>query len=240
MYKLLATIIVTILLTGGAATAAAFDLGQDRKISSAWISGEDVVKYSFGDYYAVTNFSFNYGTPHSDNNIMMFDVPQAEGMDFALQAGRKINNLTAGLLYVYTDIVNESAGSDFRPLYFFTAPTMFGSDNSVLFADRGQAFYFYAGYELSRQINISGALGFTKTQGMFFADNNAEVRGEKAGWALKLDASFKLFDNLIYEAHFGYADSSGMIYERAVPEESQATLAADPVYQLTHHLTMTF
>jgi len=64
---------------------------------------------------------------------------------------------------------------------------------------------------------------------------------ESYRWSVNLDANYKLLDNLVYEAHFGFLDS-GDLFDDPASNVSQDTnlFTESPVYRLTNQLTMTF
>lgn len=191
-------------------------------------------EYSFGNYYAVTGFSYDRKIPDSATGA---NEQQMKNLGISMGAGKRTNDLTAGLMYVYMT-GDESIGNDFQSFVILPAPNTAGKDNNSAL-NEVHALSFYADYDLTQQFNIRTTLGFAKIEKSPEADALPKESGFR--WGVGLDASYKLLDNLVYGAHFGYLDKGESFDKAAAGDESQTSLAdSPPVYQLSNHLTMTF
>jgi hypothetical protein len=130
---------------------------------------------------------------------------------------------------------DHGTGDDFEPLYILT-----GNRTNVLNGDAGNnivgntvrqagviALVATADYKVSEDLSLHGGLGW----GM--ADEEPAGFDDAYGWEADLGLSYKLYQNLTYDLHFGYwfvgdfADLGG-------------TVETDDVMLLSHHLTMKF
>ncbi|MCL7487820.1 MAG: hypothetical protein M8357_06580 [Desulfobulbaceae bacterium] len=131
--------------------------------------------------------------------------------------------------------VSHGTGDDFEPLYILT-----GNRTNVLNGDAGanpvgdavrqagvHALVATADYKVSEDMTLHGGLGW----GM--ADDEPAGWDDAYGWEADLGMSYKLYQNLTYDLHFGYwfvgdfADLGG-------------AAKSDDVMLLSHHLTMKF
>lgn len=208
--------------------------GNDRK-NDIHYGVKAAGEYSFGDYYAITGFSYDRKILDTGSAT---DEQRLKNLGFSMGAGKRTNDLTTGLMYVYMT-GDESVGNDFQPLFILPAPNVADKDNNSAL-NEVHALSFYADYDLTQQFNIRTTLGFAKIEKRPEADAMPKEKGFR--WGVGLDASYKLLDNLVYEAHFGYLDKGDSFDKAAADNDDSQTSLVDspPVYQLSNHLTMTF
>lgn len=192
-------------------------------------------RYNLGDYYAGTGFSYSMalagaGGPENRQRL--------KSMGVFMETGKRIANLTTGFMYVYVNGDDAAGSGGFRPFYLFTLASGAYRDKGVLL-DQAQAISLYAGYDIGSQLSLRGGLGIAKVDERMTAD--ALRKEESFRWAVNLDANYKLLDNLVYEAHFGFLDSASLFDDPVGGESLEPSLLpGSPVYHLINQLTMTF
>lgn len=100
----------------------------------------------------------------------------------------------------------------------------------VLGTEGLKAFGVHADYRVNDLLGLYGAIGYARSN-----DGTAGLAGD-SGWEYNLGAAVRIFNNLTYEAHFGYFASE----DSAKPSEEQTTLQANDIYMLSNKLSMTF
>jgi hypothetical protein len=199
-----------------------------------------------GNYFANAEFAYYTG-----DNTSTIDW---DALGYMVEVGGKFNNLTVSAMYFYAEGDDENSttdnegffnatgsgtGHEFTPLYMLTGRTtgIFNNEQtSALLAggsavetdDGVQAFVLAADYKVSDALSLHAAIGYAQ------ADEETATYDDEYGWEYNLGASYKLLDNLTYEAHFGYLDTGDYF------KEGVAATNVESVYLLSHHLTMTF
>lgn len=200
--------------------------------------GEFAINETFG---LATEFDYKFG----DKNDGATDI---SGLAFILSGTGKFGALSTSLHYAM--ITGDDASStdedeaydrangtgwDFEPLYILT-----GNAANILNGYRGanlvgsavrnsgvHAIVALADYAVSEDLTLHGGIGW----GM--ADEEPDGFDDEYGWEFDLGLAYKLYDNLTYEAHFGwwavgdFADLGGLV-------------DTEDVFLLSHHLSMKF
>jgi hypothetical protein len=168
----------------------------------------------------------------------------------AFIAGWKGNfgNVSAHALYAYISgdnsndneagaySISKGMGADFQPLYILT-----GQATNVLNGDRGanllgtqvrtagaHAIVALADFKVSEDLTLHGGLGWGQ------ADEAPAGWDDAYGWELDAGLSYKLYQNLTYDIHFGWW---------AVGDFAQMgmdALETKDIILLSHHLSMKF
>ncbi|MFH7320638.1 hypothetical protein ACHHRT_08495 [Desulfurivibrio sp. D14AmB] len=206
-----------------------------------------IADLGYGSYYGATRLDVSRFTNTSDSYSL---TPQRSGekLNLSLEAGGRHEDLSAGMLYAYRSSLAQhdpEPGVAPYPIYIFTP--MGGYDGSL--GERshdGHAVFLYLGYNLSQQLNIRGTLGLAKTSTRFGDEGNLRPAEQSRRWGVDLAATYRLLDNLVYEAHLGYVSIEDSVVAAAsqnagtdaVPLSSSAPPAS--LYQIGSHIRMTF
>lgn len=168
-----------------------------------------------------------------------------EQVSLSLEAGVGRDELSAGLLYAYQNTYSPLTGQSptaSYPMYFFT-PTGDGHGAIDGASIDNHAVFLYLGYNLSRQLNLRGTMGLAQT-GAGGDDHALRIGESSRRWGVDIGATYRLLDNLVYEAHLGYVSIDEPTSSRlnddssAVPHASGA--APDSLYQIGSQIRMTF
>jgi len=127
------------------------------------------------------------------------------------------------------------------PVYIFS-PTVGGSTAFLdHYSDDGQALFFYLGYDLTSRLNLRGTMGVAAAKS---GDDDLHLLEQTRRWGVDFAATYRLLDNLVYQAHLGYVslvDHNGVT--AAPPRLGEATLNGEQpssMYQIGSHIRMTF
>ncbi|MFH7325454.1 hypothetical protein [Desulfurivibrio sp. C05AmB] len=217
-----------------------------------------VASLGYGSYYGATRIDTNRLAPSglSEHESLNYFAGQAQdqGLSLSLEAGMSHESLNAGLLYAYqSGYAGSSAatigGSLPYPAYIF-APL--GGPDQALEArgHEGRAVFLYLGYNLSQQLNLRGTLGVAKTN----RGSDEKIPGlteQSRRWGLDIAATYRLLDNLVYEAHLGYvsiddappgAPPIPQLHGASdgAPLSSSGGQNPDAIYHIGSHIRMTF
>lgn len=214
-------------------------------------------KYKIQNYWFNTEFRYAFGEQDFDSAALTDIDIDAWGLFVDL--GGKFGNLSVGGSYVFASGDDNSGddednslmggsglGTEFRPLYIATGKRAdlwngdLNSTDAVLREAGIHLFMLYADYDVTDRLGLhlagaylladeeeqsNGAGGFT---------HGYAGRDDDFGWEIDAGAAYKLLDNLTYEAHFAYFDTGDFF------ESSAGAGDEEGVFQLSHHLTMTF
>lgn len=194
-----------------------------------------------GDFYALSQIGYRQ---YGDDTARARTERQV-----ILEAGTQRNALNTGVMYAYRTghpafISNKPVLGEQRLPYFIFSPATAGSGAlGDSYATDVQAVLFYVGYDLTDQLTALASFGFAKTNKSDAADTALTEKGSR--WSIDIAASYKLLDNLVYEAHLGYMniDESAAAASSAVndsgPSISPLKNPSD-IYQITNKIRMTF
>lgn len=192
----------------------------------------------FGQFYVSSEFTWDI-TDVALNDTTM-EKKSAETFSFALDTGKKWENMQAGLMYYYSSGEKSPFQLSNRqhsgPAYILNGSNngmfQFGPGNMTDLADfvkeSGiQALILHSDLALSDRLRLHGGLIY----GMG-ADDLADMN--IYGLEIDLGASYAIFNNLLYEVNFGYLDAGSIM--------KQFNDANDPddMFLLTHQLTLEF
>jgi len=135
--------------------------------------------------------------------------------------------------------VSKGMGADFEPLYILT-----GQATNVLNGDRGAsmvgtavrtsgalAVVALADYKVSEDLTLHGGLGWGKADETDWIGPGVD---DDYGWELDLGLSYKVYQNLTYDIHFGYWGVGDFA------QLGMSDLATEDIVLLSHHLSMKF
>ena len=223
------------------ATETSGHLGQKPVRESA----SSVAALNYGSFYGASRLDLNrFSAPV---NSTYFLPLHEDNLALSVEAGMKRDDFNAGFLYAYRNNYSplESApGRASYPEYIFS-PTNGGLDNALdeIPNQDNHAVFLYLGYDLSLQLNLRGTLGLAKTS------SRPEEGGSRLGeqsrrWGVDIAATYKLLDNLVYEAHLGYVNIDDAATGQAVGASDGAPLssgsAPTSLYHIGSHIRMTF
>lgn len=211
----------------------------------------------YGSYYGTSRLETN--RPGLLTGIAGLDEPGSnqlayeDNLSLSLEAGLRRQDLSTGILYAfqsgYPTIKGPADHGAPYPSYIF-APLNHGSEQSRnLNTPEGHAVFLYLGYNHSQQLNLRGTLGLART-GFSGDDDSPSLQEQSRRWGLDFAATYKLLDNLVYEAHLGYVSidetsAAPEIPTLHTPTDGTAQSAggeqgADSVYHVGSHIRMTF
>ena len=241
---------------GGAAYSAFYQLAQPDTSPMIGLAAIDHDQY-YGFGRLETN-RFSRAPEVVDSSaesrtLPRLDNPAGENLTLNLEAGVRKDNLSAGLLYAYQsgypDPSAASFGTSAYPAYIFAPSLNEASSNADLSGAEGHAVFMYLGYNLSQQLKLRGTFGVARTNGGQEAANPA-LSEQSRRWGLDFAATYKILDNLVYEAHLGYVslDDGSNIPALDGQEHGEAgnSLSAvpgerdDAAYHIGSHIRMTF
>lgn len=226
--------------------AGTYTLSGRRGVGEPTMKGEDHLLKAFG-LMKFSNFTFEtelahvFGDQYADVNWDAF------GAYFDLTG--KFGDLKAGAMMFYAsgdDNANNNeneallartsgTGNDFMPLYILTGDhmgilngdTVSGGTMNVAAQNAGVIAYgLHADYQVSPQLSLHAAVAYAE------ADEKRSAADDSMGVEYNVGASYKLLDNLIYEAHFGFLDTDDFF--------KSGTTEVEEISILSHHLTMNF
>ncbi|MFA6499640.1 MAG: hypothetical protein WC256_12975 [Desulfurivibrionaceae bacterium] len=211
-------------------------------------------KYKRENYFVNGEITHFFGSVDYDNVVTLdTDYDSWAGM---FQLGGKFDALTMSALYFYAqgddnsadDTVNnalnstgstQGTGDQFEPLYILTGRHTGMLNNDIFSGNTGtmstagvHAIVAAADYAVSNQLTLHGAIGWAKADEAGTAAR--PNRDDSYGWEYNFGAAYKLLDNLIYEAHFGYLATGDFFKSINTADDTRN------IYILTHSLTMTF
>ncbi|MDZ7640673.1 MAG: hypothetical protein U5J62_01410 [Desulfurivibrio sp.] len=168
----------------------------------------------------------------------------SDGRALSLEAGVSRDDLSAGLLYAYQSGYVPFAGegqSASYPMYFFT-PTDDGASAFDQRSSDNHAVFLYLGYNLSQQLNLRGSMGLAQTE--LGGDEQSLRLGESSRrWGVDVAATYRLLDNLVYEAHLGYVNidetTASQLDDNSAVSHAGGS-APSSLYQIGSHIRMTF
>ncbi len=225
-------------------STAAIHLSQKPvRAAASGVAGLD-----YGPYYGASRLDLNR---FSDPVSPSYPLPHLEeSLGLSVEAGIKRDDLNAGILYAYRNnyspLESVAGGASF-PGYIFT-PTNGAFDNALdqeRYRDN-QAIFFYLGYDLSQQLNLRGTLGLAKTSSLRQEEGGLWLGEQSRRWGVDIAATYKLLDNLVYEAHLGYVniDENDPTANRLNGTSDGAPLssgsAPTSLYHIGSHIRMTF
>ncbi len=218
-------------------------------------SGESAAKRQ-ADTSAAADFPYEIATGLLSPTDGLAKLDQdAKGLNLSLGADLQTGNLEAGLVYFHaTGDQPESLEDDYRaysqdldsafaPMYILTGKFpehgKQSAGSSQDFSQSGlEGIVVHAGYDVNNRLRIKGAFGLAK--GNKESKQEAAILSEEYyGWEVNLGASYKLLDNLLYEAHFGYLNT-GDYFDGYAIDAGQSGVYENFIYRLTHKLTMKF
>lgn len=132
------------------------------------------------------------------------------------------------------------------PVYIFSPAA---STTSFLdhYSEDSQALYFYLGYDLTSRLNLRGTVGIAGPGKGGASEDEFHLIEQTRRWGVDFAASYRLLDNLVYQAHLGYVS---LDHNRTAVAPSRlgeslsgaATLEGEPssLYQIGSHIRMTF
>lgn len=179
----------------------------------------------------------------------------AKGLNLSLGADLQTGNLNAGLVYFHAAgdeleslednyrAYSQDLDSAFAPMYILTGKFpergKQSAGSSQGFSQSGlEGVVVHAGYDVNNRLRIKGAFGLAKGSKESKQDETV-LSDEYYGWEVNLGASYKLLDNLLYEAHFGYLNT-GDYFDGYAIDAGQSGAYENFIYRLTHKLTMKF
>jgi hypothetical protein len=211
-------------------------------------------KYKMENFFVNGEITHFFGSVDYDNVAPLdADYDSWAGM---FQIGGTFDALTMSALYFYAqgdgnnadDTVNnalnstgstQGTGDQFEPLYILTGRHTGMLNNDIFSGNTGtmstagvHAIVAAADYAVSNRLTLHSAIGWAK------ADEAGTAAGlprdDSYGWEYNLGAAYKLLDNLIYEAHFGYLATGDFFKSTSTADDTR------DINILTHSLTMTF
>lgn len=188
----------------------------------------------FGDYYAA--LAVDYDLPRAAAGI---GQKNRKGSALDLAAGTKVKGLDAGIGYArrndYQPALDQKAASGL-PYHIFAT----GGKGENVYDQDGYALFFSVGYDLTEDLNMNGTLGYARVKNR----TESEASLESQRWGLDIGASYRLLDNLYYDAHLGYVTLDGPPESSASAASSPTPAANDPAggnfYHVINQLRMTF
>lgn len=220
-----------------------------------------IASFGYGSYYGASRLDLIGGQyePYS-NSLLSRWMPQKESLSLTMEAGVQHADLHAGVMYAYQNREVPSPLTGFSngtfshyPMYIFATGGAGGESLVDGRSDDGQAVFFYLGYNLSQQLNVRGALGLAKTSSSGLDDQALQLSETSRRWGVDVAATYRLLDNLVYEAHLGYvniddtspsgaataqADRLNSAGNDATPHTSDAPPTSQ--FHIGSHIRMTF
>lgn len=210
----------------------------------------------YGSYYGATRLDTNRSFLLSNHSAVgelpgADDLAREENLSLSMEAGVKRQDFNAGLLYAYqsgypTATANAFGGAHY-PSYIF-APLAPIEQSLDYRSPEGHAVFLYLGYNVSQHLNLRGSLGLAKKSSGF--DDMSQGLGEQSRrWGLDFAATYRLLDNLVYQAHLGYVSIDDASTAPAIPSLhgpsdgaplSASGQGADSLYHIGSHIRMTF
>lgn len=186
----------------------------------------------FGDYYA--GLAVDYDLPRP---VASVGPKNSKGSALDLGAGTKMKGLDAGIGLsrrngYQPDLAQKMAPG--LPHHIFATAS---GENA--YEQDGYALFFSLGYDLTEHLNMSGTLGYARVKGR--TESAAALESQR--WGVDIGASYRLLNNLYYDAHLGYVTLDGA---QVAPASSPASLSggSDPadgnIYHVINQLRMTF
>lgn len=187
----------------------------------------------FGDYYAILAVDYDLPRP-----MVGAGEKNRKGSALDVSATAKVKGLATGINYArrneYQPGVDQKMSTGL-PYHIFT--TGKGED---AYEQDGYALFFSVGYDVTEKLNMNGTLGYAKVKNRAESDASPESRR----WGVDIGASYRLLDNLYYDAHLGYVTLDGPPEAPAPQGNTPLPLASDPAggnfYHMINQLRMTF
>ena len=221
------------------------------------------VKQTFADVWVEAEVSYDFGDWRDyDDEAVNSDV-DVDTLAAMVAVGTSFDNLKVSVLYFYasgdddlTDndmeaafsgAASDGSGDGFNPYYILTGDHtgMLNSDeyaDDSLMATAGvHCIGISADLAVSDKLTLHGALAYAMAADEDGVSDAAVLLGgskidDEYGWEVNLGASYKLLDNLTYEARAGYMAAGDFFKDVA---DNMGTDEED-LMLLSHHLTMTF
>lgn len=207
-----------------------------------------IADLGYGSYYGTTRLDVSRFTNTGDGYSLTPQRP-GENLNLSLEAGGRYDDLSAGMLYAYRSSFAQhdpEPGVSPYPMYIFTPIGSYDTGLDERSHD-GHAVFLYLGYNLSEQLNIRGTLGLAKTSTRFGDEGSLRPVEQSRRWGVDLAATYRLLDNLVYEAHLGYVSIEDTAVTAASTQNSGTDAAplsssSHPasLYQIGSHIRMTF
>jgi len=187
--------------------------------------------FRFGDYYA--GLAVDYDLPRPVANV---GAKNGRGSSLDLGAGAKVKGLHAGVGLSsrngYQPDLDQKMASGLPHHIFSTAR----GENA--YEQDGYALFFSLGYDLTEHLNMSGTLGYARVKNR--TESDAALESQR--WGVDIGASYRLLDNLYYDAHLGYVTLDGA---PDAPPPASLSAGSDPaggsnIYHVINQLRMTF
>ncbi len=150
-------------------------------------------------------------------------------VDFALQSSRNKNR--SGLLYLYDTDPGEEKPGRRAPLFILprNGASLLGGEGEISDSAALRTYGLYADLPLGEDVGIHWAIGYATLK---------DEGTRKKAWEYNVGVAYRVLENLMYEAHFGYL-STGEQAGAPVQEEPSAA-AIEQVYLITNKVTMRF
>lgn len=212
-------------------------------------SATGIADLDYGSYYGATRLDLSRFNSADGYSL----TPQRPGdhLNLSLEAGGRHDDLNAGMLYAYRSSyspLDSELGFSPYPMYIFTPVSGVDAAYDERSHD-GHAVFLYLGYNFTQHLNVRGTLGLARTSSRSGEENSQRLGEQSRRWGVDLAATYRLLDNLVYEAHLGYVsieDPSPSVAAAAsqsggsdsVPLSSGSPPAS--LYQIGSHIRMTF
>jgi hypothetical protein len=164
-------------------------------------------------------------------------APQGRaGSSLSLGAGTSVKGFDAGVAFArrsdYQPELAQKMASGLPHHIFTTA-----KGDKAAYEQDGYALFFSLGYDLSEHLNMSGTLGYARVKN----GSEGEASLESQRWGVDIGASYRLMNNLYYDAHLGYVTLDGPPEGPAAGSLPSPASASDPgMYHVINQLRMTF
>lgn len=234
--------------TGSADGSDSFPAFLDRQHPLSRQFSTGVASLDYGNYYGASRLDLSRT---SQAGLLPSLQQQEDSLALSLEAGVRHDDLNAGVLYAYRTNYSPlqpmaETGLAAYPMYIFTPS---GGSALSLLGERSEnhAVFLYLGYNLSRQLNLRGTLGLARTD-IESDDKNLRLGEQSRRWGVDVAATYRLLDNLVYEAHLGYVsidDAAPGAFNKAAGGDGEAVPHASgnapaSIYHIGSHIRMTF
>ncbi|MDF1613951.1 hypothetical protein [Desulfurivibrio dismutans] len=217
-----------------------------------------LANFGYGSYYGVSrldtnNLSLLPGMVGLDDQLSANELPRDDNLSLSLEAGLRHQQLNTGMLYAYQSGYPTSrgpiSGSPSFPSYIFTPLGPVSEQHRDQRGPEGHAVFFYLGYNHTPQLNLRGSVGLAKTAGGISSDDPNHLLNEQSRrWGVDIAATYRLLDNLVYQAHLGYvsidespsAAETPVLHTGSDATPQSAGQNSDSIFHIGSHIRMTF
>jgi hypothetical protein len=205
-------------------------------------------KYTFNNIFLETELDWNFG---ENSGAATGANTDEDSLGLFADLGMNMGDMTIGGLFIYASGDDNTAdsdksafmganglGKDFNPYQIMTGDYMnllngdnpLAGDGIVSGAANAGVWSIgaYAKYKLSPDLAISGEVGY------FAALEEMPLQDSDYGLEFGVGMSYKLYDNLTYNAHFSYL-LTGDFFKYGV-----AAAPTEDIYLMAHALSMKF